>query len=238
MNQNNIQTSTDFGTFKRTTLPDQIANRILDMIREKQLKPNDKLPSERSLAESMNVGRPVLREALRALALMNVIEIRHGAGAYVTDLDPARMVQNLDFVFSLDDSTILELFDARQIVEVGLIELTAARITAEEIACLEEHFEQSIQVSHDPALFAEMDVQLHQMIAEYAQNPILHRFMGSIHQLGIASRQRTVYLPAVIQQSISDHRVIIQALKSHDVAAAREAMASHLKNVKKELTHS
>ncbi|MEM7798705.1 MAG: FadR/GntR family transcriptional regulator [Chloroflexota bacterium] len=238
MNQDNSQTVTDFGTFKRTTLPDQIANRILDMIREKQLKPNDKLPSERSLAESMNVGRPVLREALRALALMNIIEIRHGAGAYVTDLDPARMVQNLDFVFSLDDSAILDLFDARQIVEVGLIELTAARITAEEVVQLEEHLAKSIEVSHDPALFAEMDVQLHQMIAEYAHNPILHRFMGSIHQLGMASRRRTVHLPAVIQQSISDHRAIVQALKSRDMAAAREAMSSHLENVKQELTQS
>lgn len=235
MDLDNNQPVTDFGTFKRTTLPDQIANRILDMIREKQLKPNDKLPSERALAESMNVGRPVLREALRALALMNVIEIRHGAGAYVTDLDPARMVQNLDFVFSLDDSTILELFDARQIVEVGLIELTVARITAEEVAKLEEHLAKSIEVSHDPALFAEMDVQLHQMIAEYAHNPILHRLMSSIHQLGIASRRRTVHIPAVIQQSISDHRAIVQALKAHDVSAAREAMSNHLKNVKKEL---
>ncbi len=230
-----IQSDIDFGTFKRTTLPDQIANRILDMIREKQLKPNDKLPSERSLSESMNVGRPVLREALRALSLMNIIEIRHGAGAYVTDLDPARLVQNLDFVFLLDDSKILDLFDARKIVEVGLIELTAVRITDEEIKALEEHLASSIEAADDPSRFVDMDIQLHQMIAEYARNPVLHRFMGSIHQLGLASRRRTVHLPAVIQQSISDHSTIIQALKMRDATAAKEAMLNHLNNVKKEL---
>ncbi|MCP5094065.1 MAG: FadR family transcriptional regulator, partial [Chloroflexi bacterium] len=109
-------TNRQFGTFAKAALPEQIANRILQMITDRELRPGDKLPAERELATRMNVGRPALREALRGLALMNVIEIRQGAGAYVTDLQPAQLVQHLDFVFSLTDSKFLDLFDARKVV--------------------------------------------------------------------------------------------------------------------------
>ena len=126
-----------FGTFEKTALPDQIAERILQMIRDKQLRRGDKLPPERDLAMMMQVGRPALREALRGLSLMNIIEIRQGAGAYVTELDTAQLVQHLDFVFSIDDYAILDLFDARKIVEVGIIESAAPRVTDDDVAKLE-----------------------------------------------------------------------------------------------------
>jgi DNA-binding FadR family transcriptional regulator len=69
-----------FAVVNRSTLPEEIAARVLDLIREEQLRPGDKLPAERDLAAEMHVSRPVLREALRALAIMNVVDIRQGAG--------------------------------------------------------------------------------------------------------------------------------------------------------------
>ncbi|MCI0576531.1 MAG: FadR family transcriptional regulator [Chloroflexi bacterium] len=226
---------TDFGTVERAALPDQIAGRILQMIKDRQLKPGDKLPPERDLAATMGVGRPALREALRALALMNVIEVRQGAGAYVTELDTAQLVQHLDFVFALGDAAILDLFDARKIVEVGIIELAAQRITDEEIARLEQCLQKSIESAHDPELFLQADLELHTLIATIARNPILRRFIESIHQLGLASRRRTGRLGGVIEQSIIDHHHIVEALKARDPQAAREAMLSHLGNVEEKL---
>lgn len=225
----------DFGTFERAALSEQIAERILQMIKERQLKPGDRLPGERELAVSMSVGRPALREALRALAMMNVIEIRQGAGAYVTNLDTAQLIQHLDFVFSLDDSTILELFDARKIVEVGIIELAAQRVTDEDISDLEANLQKSLATVHDPEQFLLADVELHTLIARIARNPILLRFMESIHQLGLASRRRTGRLSGVPQQSIADHQRIVETLRARDPQAARDAMLSHLANVEEKL---
>lgn len=226
---------TDFGTFERAGLSEQIAERILQMIKERQLKPGDRLPSERELAVAMSVGRPALREALRALAMMNVIEIRQGAGAYITNLDTAHLIQHLNFVFSLDDSTILELFDARKIVEVGIIELAAQRITDEDVSELEANLQKSIAAMHDPEQFLFADIELHTLIARIARNPILLRFIESIHQLGLASRRRTGRLSGVTEQSIADHQRIVEALIARDPQAARDAMLSHLANVEKKL---
>lgn len=224
-----------FGTFDKTALPDQIAERILQMIRDKQLRRGDKLPPERELATIMQVGRPALREALRGLSLMNIIEIRQGDGAYVTELDTAQLVQHLGFVFSIDDYAILDLFDARKIVEVGIIELAAPNVTDDDIAKLEACLTHSAQAGHDPEAFLHADMDLHLLIAQIADNPIMLRFMESINQMGLASRRRTGRIAGVVERSAADHRRIVEALKARDPHAARVAMLHHLDNVEEKL---
>jgi GntR family transcriptional regulator, transcriptional repressor for pyruvate dehydrogenase complex len=127
------RTGITFKQFPRDALPAKIVDSILEMIREGQLSPGDKLPPERDLASMMKVGRPALREALRGLALMNVVEIRHGQGTYVTSLEANLLTEHLDLVFSLDDHTFLDLLDARKVLEVGLVMLAAERITDEKL---------------------------------------------------------------------------------------------------------
>jgi GntR family transcriptional repressor for pyruvate dehydrogenase complex len=224
-----------YGTFKKDSLSEQISERLLSLIRERKLRPGDKLPPERELAAAMQVSRPSLREALRALSIMNVIEIRQGAGTYVTSLEPALLVEHLDFVFSLDDSTFLDLFDARKILEVGIVALAAERITDEEIAGLDACLAKSKEAVTDHQSFLQADIELHERITAAARNPILSRFMASISRLGRASRARTVEIPGVPEQSLADHEAIVAALKARDPQAARQAMLHHLNHVEKEL---
>jgi GntR family transcriptional repressor for pyruvate dehydrogenase complex len=224
-----------FGTFKKSAISEDIIARLLTMIKEGQLQPGTKLPPERELAEAMQVSRPSLREALRALSIMNVIEIRQGDGTYITSLEPELLVEHLDFVFSLSDSTIIELFEARKIVEVGLAAMAAQRITDEEIATLEESLANSIENVQDHTLFLKADVELHETIVEAARNLFLKRFMGSIYNLGHASRARTVEIPGVVEQVVEDHRAIVNALKVRDPERARQAMLQHLNNVEARL---
>jgi GntR family transcriptional repressor for pyruvate dehydrogenase complex len=183
----------------------------------------------------MQVSRPSLREALQALAIMNIIEMRQGDGTYVTSLEPELLVEPLDFVFSLNDSTLLELFEARKIVEVGIVALAAQRITAAEIQELETCLEKSLKASDNPRAFLEADLELHKRIVTAAQNPLLGRFMDSISQLGLVSRSRTTEIPGLIKQSAADHQAIVAALKAHDPEAARQAMLRHLDNVERKL---
>lgn len=224
-----------FEPFEKDVLPKKIATRLLSLVKEKQLRPGDKLPPERELAVMMQVSRPSLREALQALAIMNIIEMRQGDGTYVTSLEPELLVEPLDFVFSLNDSTLLELFEARKIVEVGIVALAAQRITAAEIQELETCLEKSLKASDNPRAFLEADLELHKRIVTAAQNPLLGRFMDSISQLGLVSRSRTTEIPGLIKQSAADHQAIVAALKAHDPEAARQAMLRHLDNVEQKL---
>ncbi len=224
-----------FEAIKRSALAEEISAKLLDLIKEKQLRPGDKLPPERELATMMKVSRPSLREALRALSIMNVVEIRQGNGTYVTSLDPQLLVEHLDFVFSLDDSTFLQLLEARRIVEVGLVGLAAERISDEQIAELDIFLAQSVESARDSQAALEADLVLHAHITEAAANPILARFMASISQLGLASRRRTIEIPGVAEQAAQDHRAIVAALKARDPEAARRAMLAHLDNIDRRL---
>jgi GntR family transcriptional regulator, transcriptional repressor for pyruvate dehydrogenase complex len=224
-----------FEPFEKDVLPRKISARLLSLIKEKQLRPGDKLPPERELAAMMQVSRPSLREALQALSIMNIIEIRQGDGTYVTSLEPELLAEPLDFIFSLNDSTLLKLFEARKIVEVGIVALAAQRISAAEIEELETCLEKSLRATDDPKAFLKTDLELHKRIMTAAQNPLLSRFMDSISQLGLVSRSRTTEIPGLTRQSAEDHRAIVAALKAHDPEAARQAMLQHLNNVEQKL---
>jgi len=224
-----------FGTIKKSAISEDITARLLTMIKDGELKPGAKLPPERELAEMMQVSRPSLREALRALSIMNIIEIRQGDGTYVTSLEPELLVEHLDFIFSLSDSTIIELFEARKIVEVGLAAMAAERITDEEIAGLEAYLARAIEHVNDHAAFLQADIELHEAIVSAARNTFLKRFMASIYHLGHASRSRTVQIPGVVQQVVEDHQAIVLALKARDPHQARQAMLQHLNNVENRL---
>jgi GntR family transcriptional repressor for pyruvate dehydrogenase complex len=226
-----------FGTFKKSSISEDIVENLLTLIRERELHPGDKLPPERELAATMQVSRPSLREALRALAIMNVIEIRQGDGTYVTSLEPNLLMSHLDFVFALNDTAFLELFEARRILEPGLVEMAATRITDEEIAQLEDCVARSMEVVDDHEAFSQADLEMHELIAKAAGNSILQRCMAGVSQLGKVSRRRTVSLPGVTRRSVQDHLAIVRALKARDPVAARQAMLDHLRHVEDELKH-
>jgi GntR family transcriptional repressor for pyruvate dehydrogenase complex len=225
----------EFKSLNKDVLSERITANILDMIRAGDLQPGDRLPSERELATMMKVSRPSLREALRALALMNIVEIRQGDGTYVSTLEPGLLVEHFDFVFSLTDATFLELFDAREVLEVGIVGLAAKRITDEELAAIRACMGRSKEVVDDPAAFIQCDLELHELITKAAGNSLLSSFMQAIRQLGAASRQRTARLPGVTRRSTLDHEAILKGLEARDPKAAQLAMQAHLCHVEQEL---
>lgn len=224
-----------FGPVKKSAIAEEIASRILSLIRVRELRAGERLPPERELAAMLGVSRPSLREALRALSIMNVIEMRQGDGTYVTSLEPDLLSEPLDFIFSIDDSTFLQLFEARKVVEVGIVALAAERITDEQIAALEDCLARSEENLDDHRAFLETDLALHELITQAAGNPFLQRFMSSISQLGLASRSRTVRIPDVPAETVRAHRAIVAAVTAHDPQAAQAAMLTHLDSVERHL---
>ncbi len=225
-----------FGTFDNPSLSEQIAERILNLIKDKKLKPGDKLPAERELAQAMQVSRPSLREALRALSIINVVEIRHGSGTYVCHPTPEALLGKLDIIFESDESTFIDLYEARCVVEVGIIALAAERITPENLAKLEAFHQECLCERDEVYTFLDMDIDFHRLITQSASNPILNRFMDMIAQINAGRRRRRGLHSSIhIEETIQEHATILAALKSGDAEAAQDALINHLDNGKRRL---
>lgn len=201
-----------------TILSERIVKAILEDVKQGRLKPGDKLPSEKQMLEIYQVSRGPVREALRTLRIMNVIDIKQGKGAFITSLEPGLLVEHLGFVLELDNSTIFDLFEARRMLEPEITYLAALRADDAEIVALRETAQQGFQ----------MDIILHEMIADATKNPILKRFMSSIAHLGEMSRQRTSTVPGVKEAAHEQHLKLVDAIARRDAALARELMKEHL----------
>ena len=214
-------------------MPQQIVARLLDLIQQRHLEPGDRLPAERELAATMGVSRSSLREALRALTVLGVTEMRHGTGTYISSLEPELLVRHLSFVLSLSDQASDQLFEARKVVEPAMAALAAQRIDDGTLDLLDACVERAPAAIDDAEAFMETDLELHDAIRVAAENAILGRFMESIRALGLASRRRTGARRAVHEQSLKDHRQIVAALRAHAPEAASAAMHRHLENVER-----
>jgi GntR family transcriptional repressor for pyruvate dehydrogenase complex len=224
-----------FGTFAREALPQQITRRLLDLIGQRELGPGARLPSERELAATMEVSRSSLREALRALSAMGVIEMRHGEGTFISSLQPELLMRHLGFVLSLTDSSFAELFAARLAVEPSIAAMAAQRIDDAQLAALDACVESAAAALDDVPAFARADLALHEAICAAAANPLLSQFMESITTLGIASRRETGHVAQMTERSAEEHREIVAALRARDPEAARRAMTRHLERVQRDV---
>ena len=201
----------------KVVLSEQIAQMIIEEIKTGVLGPGDKLPSEKQLIEKYQVIRITVREALRTLKVMNIISIQQGKGAFVTSADISLLVDHMNFVSLLEQTTVANLFEARRILEPRIAALAAQRITDEEIADLRALLTQD-----------NFDVVLHQKISECTKNPVLIRFVASIWTLSDLSRRRTRKMPGVKSKAYQQHERLIEALAAHDAELAERLMAEHL----------
>ncbi len=212
---------------------EQVTQRVLGLIQAGVLKPGDRLPAERELAAQLGVGRPSLREALRALSLLGVLDIRQGDGVRVAVLSPERLLQPLHFLVSLEADNLDMLFEARAVLEAGLTRLAAEHLSDTDLAQLKCYVAEGETVLDDPEAFLELDIAFHKVITDAASNTLLKQIVQSLSVLTRASRSLTVNLPGVRERSHEDHTAIYQALEARDAEAAGRAMQRHLERVKK-----
>lgn len=217
---------------RREVVSEQVAQRLLSLIQSGNLKPGQQLPPERELAVTLEVSRPSLREALRALSLLGVVRIRPGGGAFVSALDPESLLAPIHFFVSLDSGNLESLFDARILIESGIVRLAATRITKAALETLKSCVEHEADELLDVERFIASDELFHKTIFAAVDNPFLIKIATSLHILGHASRNVTGHIPGVVEQSLADHRRILAALVSRDGAKAAAAMEAHLRNVR------
>jgi GntR family transcriptional repressor for pyruvate dehydrogenase complex len=227
-----------FSNIKRNSTVERIVENLINLIKKRSLQMGDKLPSERQLCEVIGVSRPILREALKALQVMNIIDIRQGAGAYVKSLEPEDVVEHLDIVFHLDSSLYRDLYEARKVLEAALAGMAAKNISENEIEAINENVRQAAEHIDDEQIFLERDLELHEIIMRAAGNRVIPIFMQSINKLSMLLRKQSNNQPRIRQNTMRDHELIINALKSRDPALAARAMEQHIANVEKAFLHT
>lgn len=227
-----------FSALEKTSIGLQAADAIKALIVSGELKPGDTLPPERELATMLGISRPSLREAIRVLSALNVVEPRHGGGTYVTSLDPRQLAQPINFLLQVDRMAFRHLLEVRQVLEVGAARLAAPRITADQLEALADLTEQAERVMGRPAQFLQLDFDIHTAIIEATGNPIYISLYQSITDLSIESRKRTARDPAVRRHAHEGHLAIVAALRARDSEAAAQAMHGHLDVIQRALDKS
>lgn len=217
-----------FVPIQKSLIAAQAIERIKGMVVRGELLPGQALPPERDLATRLGVSRPTLREAIRALTAMNILESRQGDGTFVTSLDPLLLSEPLNFMLRIDDSAILALFEVRRILEADAIALATERMTEEELMALQQLVGKAAATVDQPEVFLRYDFEIHSTIIRSTRNPILISLASSISQLSLESRRRTSRLPGVRAQAHADHEEIVKAIGLRDARAARTAMIKHL----------
>jgi GntR family transcriptional repressor for pyruvate dehydrogenase complex len=208
-----------------------VVNRILDLIRTGMLRAGDRLPSERELIDILNISRPSLREALRALAMLGVVESRHGGGAFVTDLEARTLLAPLDFFLSLSQTNLADAFESRRIIEIEIVRKAAAKATPEDIEDLGAMIAAQEKVLADPVGFRILDSRFHARLSTAAGNVVLERIAYGLYNMGLDVRRRATQSLALIRQSTGDHTRIVAAIVAHDAERAAAEMAIHLDHI-------
>src|SRR4051794_29552485 len=149
----------------RVSLTQAAIEQIKDMIVRGELRPGDKLPVENELAARLGLSRGSLREAVRALAVMHVLEARQGDGTYVTSLEPELLLQSISFLTELNqESTLVQILDARRMLEAGAAALAAHFARPDELATLERLVEE-MPACESVEAFVDNDMEFHRVIA-------------------------------------------------------------------------
>ena len=211
--------------------------RVLSFLREQlltgKLKAGDRLLPERELALRLGVSRPVIREVLRALAAMGVIDIRHGLGSVVRKPDFSEMGDFFTLMLAQNAEVAEDVMEARIAIERQAIRLACSRATATDMRQLDEAMRRIVATVDDPAAGGEADFEFHARLVEAAHSPTLSSLYAAISNLlkrsHLQRRERISHVEGIDRYLIDHHKLVLSALVDRDAEKADRLLAEHFK---------
>lgn len=215
---------------RRVSITDDALTRLRDLILSGELSPGTRLPAEHELATRLGVSRGSMREAVRALSYMRLIEVRRGLGTFVTGLEPASLLEGVRTAAeAARDESVFDIFAVRRLLEPPAAGIAAARITAAQLAELRAPLDAMRAAERDPAEFMRHDEAFHDRIAHAAGNPWLEALLKGLATPTIGVRARRLragqQVPAL---TITQHEQIFSAIEARDSALAEAASLLHI----------
>ncbi len=220
----------DLEVVRKNKVYEEVAKQIERLILNK-LKPGDKLPSERELAEVLQVSRSSIRDAIRGLELMGLVEPRQGAGTIVREKSSEAVINPFADALKRRHELVSELLDFRKMLEPPLAARAATHASPDEISELEEILQRQVdKVSRGEVAIAE-DQEFHYNIALASGNSVVLKVLDIVMDLLRDTRTRSLQLEGRPEKSLAGHRRILSAIKRHDAEAAKAAMRRHIEDV-------
>jgi DNA-binding FadR family transcriptional regulator len=222
---------TEFPPIVKIDVTEEIIGRIKSLLANGKLKPGSKLPPEREFAYMLGVGRPALRQALKALSTMGIIDSQVGRGTFVNASSWELLVAPMDFMMLLNAVTIKELFEVRRAIEVELAGMAAERATAEHVVCLRKIVRKQEEDLNNPDGFLKGDIEFHSVIGKASRNILFLAVLDNCRRLMTESRRQMLLSERDLSLSLHDHQLIVREIAARDGNGARKAMLKHLDRV-------
>jgi GntR family transcriptional repressor for pyruvate dehydrogenase complex len=214
---------------RRETTTTEIARRLLEYFLAGHFEPGHRLPSERKLAETLGVGRSVVREALKSLTLLGIVEVRQGDGTFLRSAESDLLPHAIEWGLLLGTRRTRDLIEVRLYLESILAELASDRRGASDLEELRRELDAMFGAKDDRAAFVAADVAFHLRVAKAAGNETFLQIMVSVRALLQVWMARVVYSAEDLAVLAAEHAPIYDAIVARDPAAARAAMDAHLK---------
>jgi GntR family transcriptional regulator, transcriptional repressor for pyruvate dehydrogenase complex len=215
---------------KRMSITDTAIARLRDVILAGELPPGSRLPPEQELAAQLGISRGSMREAVRALTYMGLVDVRRGDGTYVTELEPSQLLEGVRFAAqAARDGSVLDVMEVRSLLEPAAASLAATRISQPQLTELRTHLERMRSAAGDPARFVEHDAAFHDCIARATCNEWLAALLGGLAAPTIQARRlRAEVQNEVPAATIEQHEQILSALEDGDPELTRAAALIHV----------
>lgn len=214
------------------SLTDEAITKIRDMIVSGALKPGAKLPREVDLAENLGLSRNSLREAVKALSLIHVLDVRQGDGTYVTSLEPAVLMRAMEYVVDFhQDDTVLQFLEVRRILEPAATALAATQMPEEQIAVLRAQLQSIAQAPTIDELVAS-DLEFHRLIAHGCGNSVMASLLDGLS--GPTQRARVwrgLTESGAVERTMSEHLAIVEAIESRQPHVAHAWSTVHISGI-------
>lgn len=220
---------------KNTKVYEQVVERIKKMIEEGELKIGDKLPTERAMAEELNVSRASIREAIRSLEVIGLIESIQGAGNYIKNDFSEILLEPLSMMFMLQQGSAIEIYELREVLELSTIMLSAERIKKEELQKLKELIEK-FKESDIESNNVIIDKEFHYTIVKAANNPLITNLLNVLSQVIdkfiTDSRKNILESSENKERLLKLHERVYIALENRNSLEAYTALKEHFELIK------
>ncbi len=211
---------------------DEAITKIKDMILTGELGAGDRLPPEKELSEKLGLSRSSLREAVKALEIIRVLDVRRGDGTYVTSLEPQLLTEAMTFIVDLhQDKSILEIFEVRRILEPAAASMAAGRISKDQI---DELRGTMAGINDDTSVesLVEHDLVFHGLIAAAANNSYLASVLDGLSSRTVRARiWRGLTQEKAVDRTLAEHAAIVEALEHGDAELAKALLTVHISGV-------
>ncbi len=213
-------------------LTDEAIDKIKQMIISGRVRPGEKLPREADLAAELGLSRNSLREAVKALSVINVLDVRQGDGTYATSLAPSLLLEALSFIVDFHrDDTVLDFLEVRRILEPAATALAASRMSREERIELGKVLE-SVDADTPVEELVAADLEFHRQIALGASNSVLASLVDSMSAPTTRARVwRGMTEPRALERTLAEHRAIYTAIIGRDADLARSWATIHIAGI-------